>query len=1146
MFIHPSIASTEQSSLEPSKDGWTRYQDYKVKLDVPQGWKIVKDLYGMPIMVLGPEREHERAVLSVQHTDVPNIVFNHKKIKENSETYYTARKEFIEGMGELTFTSKIPYEKLNTKTGSEGFQIGFRYQSDEIEREEKSIHITCRNKLYLLKTLTNNQLPNEDKTTISKIVSNFDCQNIPITEEKYQPSPLQGLADKIISEVNRNYPWPTKDDFESASINEKADAIKALVEYQKGYEDAASLNGAYDNLNSKNESKHSSLKTNIKSILNLLTSSAEADSNGSEYNCFFAGWPSKYVEKNGIWTCDYPSNTNNKYKSTCGEGKLSCNPSLFGSNNCIDLNNSNERSRATLVCDMNLQAAGKTYNDVVNEKSFDKNTYQQAMSAAKDVCSQEEYSNENFGLCNTLKENLNEGINSKKIEKNSANDQFLNGMDEVKPENFDEFVNKTASDYEKFKKDCIKDGKVKEDSDCASDYEHILADLEKIEKKQTALEQEINDQVDENKNENCDQADCSKPKETINEKISTRLESKNNSCSKEEIKRINSTECGSIIGMVKVATNCQANLITSIISSLWGTIKALGQMIWSGVKAVGNMLVAGGKYLGSLFGYESESSKKVTTAAQTSDSFIMQLMKEPKKTAGIIIDSVWKSIKDFISNDVACEEWSGVPHFSKCTKSASSWSCMSCEDKFNTSCSAIGYVAAEIIPAIFTGGATAGIKGAALSTKIGLKIASSFSKLKALGKLASIESKIAKGTKLGKRVSSTLKTEAKLLEGTLGKAGKLSKTQRAIVNTYKISRWPAGKLKQIKLGLLAANKIIKTRFGNLKNTISNLKVLQPKIVRWPVKKLYQGTKFVTYGAPKWTANKIINVSKGTYNKVMYVPERILASTSRTRNAGQTAEQIANLQKGYRKYYTTSLIARVPGDRVGSDVVEAGKVDFMTDDEIKTLGEQKGFNGTISELKKILKQNIHDERTKKIVFEKLNNGEFPRDADFNHYYNTRKIGAIDLEKYDPNISKNEIIYESILERLEKAASTGETPKFSNHDYKAYMESSLVSNIHEAKKQIEQEVEHKKKIHLALEKLKSGDEPNVQSLSDYALSKNMTLEQFIIGKIRDKKLDGLGQKEVGFSNFEIEFWANLNGIPKNNAKKEFQKYLNTNEE
>lgn len=98
----------------------------------------------------------------------------------------------------------------------------------------------------------------------------------------------------------------------------------------------------------------------------------------SEFNCFYAGWPSqtRQITRNGRKKsiCTSPANANANYKSTsasnqCKSSELACNPTLFGSGLCVSVATQAQRNRAFAQCEQKFSSSGKSLEDVAKEIS---------------------------------------------------------------------------------------------------------------------------------------------------------------------------------------------------------------------------------------------------------------------------------------------------------------------------------------------------------------------------------------------------------------------------------------------------------------------------------------------------------------------------------------------------------------------------------------------------------------------------------------------------------------------------------------------------------------------------------------------------------------------------------------------------------
>jgi hypothetical protein len=1130
---------------------WTRYQNYKIHLDVPQNWRIERDLYGMPIMVLGPERNGERAVLSVQDTPVYGMEFDHKLLQKTKNQYYEGRKNWLEEFEDSKFLSEIPYRHLKWTNGNDGFEMGFKYEARGIELEERSIQINCNNRLFLFKTLTSNKIPESDNAVLRKLVEQLDCLATTEKDGPYIPSQLQDFDRKFKDSVSGTSPWPTKQQIKGANTQSKALMLEALVEFYKNFESSGGPELYSSNIENKKDVYFAKIKDRTDQILSILLPKSFAAEN---FDCFFGGWPSKFVKRNGITTCGYPWDTNPKYEKTgsnCGEGKMECNPSLFGEDVCVGVSNSTERSHATLSCEMAFRSSGKSYDDVVKNPDFDESNLEQTLESAKDVCSQDAYSSSNYGLCSTLKEKLGISINSGKKEEDESDVKFINGLEEMKPENFDEFVKATETNYKNFEARCIDEkGELKtEVENCLEDHLAILSDLEKIDKSAKQIQEELDDDQGSNviKNNNCSKADCNTPdldpipqnnKSKIVEKDETQS-SDPTACTIEQIKRKKERECSWSKGMF-MAGSCVWNVLTSLVSSLWGTIKAIVGLIWDGVKWVGNKVVQGAKWFASLFGYEDASSKKVNTASQTSNSTINSFKKDPIGSAINFFKTIYDGIAEFVSTDIACEKWSGVAHFSTCLIPATSWKCQPCMDKVDTVCSSIGYITGEILPAFFTGGLTTALKGTAAVAKVTKYL----SKASKMGKLSKLESKVLKVVKkpngINKVTQKTAKYESKLLKTELGITGEMSKTQKLIGKIYNTSRWPVKKYNKIKAAYNKAKTILTNfkskAFGKFDNVVTSLKNIRKKnfvyrsgswivnaTVVKPLKIIAKVTSAPVRYPYKWT-KKYVQMQAKVYKAGLKYGERkfnnvIVKNANMSRYPAATKNIV--LYGSLSKYpYTGSHMLDEFRERLSMKDENNPSLFWKSSKEIEAQARSEGKNP--EEVKRLLKKNRIDQLTNTLVMETLTAGKEPKEVDLQYLSKARGISIDDIR------------VESIDSRLQLIAE-GTNPKFTQNDYNSLAKINKISPS-EAKAQIDKEVQIQTASAKVVSTLDNGKQPSEEALQNLANVRNCSTDDIVIESVNRRILSALGGEKPVFSRFDYETWARVNGISVDQAKKE----------
>ena len=1132
----------------PTKNNWVRYQNYKIHLDAPEGWRIERDLFGMPIMVLGPERNGERAILSVQQTPIYGMEFNHTLLQKTKDQYYQGRKEWVDNLDQAKYLSNIPYHHLKWSNGNDGFEMGFRYHTRGLDLEEKSIQINCNNRLFLFKTLTSNKLPSSDPATLIKMINQLDCAATTTEDGAYEPSSLQDFDQKFKDAVSGESSWPTHEQLKVANNPTKAVVLEALVEFYKNYENAGS-SGLYSLIkDSKEDQYFAKIKDRTDRVFSMFLSNAIAKDG---FDCFFGGWPSKFIKHKGVPTCGYPWDTNSSYsknKSICGEGKLECNPSLFGSNLCVDVGVASERAHATLECEMNLRASGKSYEDVTKDSGFDQTILNETIDSAKDVCSEGVYAAANYGLCSTLKEKLKTAITSGNHVKDESDVKFINFLEDMRPDHFSEYVKTSERNYQEFEARCIdQKGELKKEIEhCLEDHLAILEDFEKIEKRKKDLGKELQEDQDTTatRNDNCSKADCSSPTldqvtpSSSNASSEDQTNTGATSCTLDQEKRKKERECSWSKSMF-TAGSCAWNTLTALVSDLWGTIKAIEELLWDGVKWVGNKLVQGGKWFSKLFKYEDDSSKKLNIASQTSNSTIEAFKKDPVGSAINFFKSIYDGVVDFVASDVACEKWSGIPHASKCLITASSWKCQPCLDRVDTVCSTVGYVVGEIAPSFITGGMTAAIKGSTTAAKITEYV----SKMSKLGKITHLEKDILKVVGETKNISKvstrTAKAETKLLKSELKITGELNKTQKLLGKIYNVSRWPASKFNKVKLAYASANKVLagfrSKIFGNLDTTIEKLSQLRNKyfvmkagvwVVNGAVVKPLKAIAKIASAPVRLTtqwSKKYFQVEGRAYKAGLKYGERnfnhVLVSSASMTNYSNISKNIA-LYASVTKYPVSgSHMLDEFMERLSMKDENNQGMFWKSSKEIEAQAKAEGKNP--GEVKSLLKKNRIDQITNSNVEEALSSGKDPKLAEIEYVSKLR------------GLSVDEIRLESIDARLQNIAS-GITPLFTQNDYAVLARSKKIS-LEEAQNQIQSEIQ----MQLATEKvvglLDQGQRPSDEALQNLATVKNTSVDKIVIESINRRIMTALGKENPKFSQFDYETWARVNNISVEEAKK-----------
>jgi hypothetical protein len=170
----PHLAHAERFALNKST----------VNIDAPSTWQNVQNLFGMPLMFLGPTSAGGRPVLSVTATGQHGLIFDTTSLRRNEAEYRTGRETWLaKYKGEaLSFT---PYHLEKLPGGLEAQTIGYRYRLNGVVFAETTYLIVCKEQLFHLKSLLRapqGRLPssqtsqNETARAIQGMLNSFTCE----------------------------------------------------------------------------------------------------------------------------------------------------------------------------------------------------------------------------------------------------------------------------------------------------------------------------------------------------------------------------------------------------------------------------------------------------------------------------------------------------------------------------------------------------------------------------------------------------------------------------------------------------------------------------------------------------------------------------------------------------------------------------------------------------------------------------------------------------------------------------------------------------------------------------------------------------------------------------------------------------------
>lgn len=815
----------------------------RVSVDVPTGWMHVQGFFGSDLSLLAPEGKpgESRTTISIYDAESNLEKFPVDAALKSKNEFFQGRKDWINSQANARYLNQI-----SSKSLSNGLELAFEYQLEGQKFREYSFYLACSGHFLFIKGLVSEKNFNSSEEQIlKKIPAAIECQkNIdPKSPTALNSQQLNSLVNKL---NNQNSALKTID-----SLRE------FILKHDESFE-----NEDEANLNAQNNFSNSNLIQKFFAIP-LLIQRAQAQKIYQEGNqCIFAGWVSTFTKKsNGKLTCQHPKVTAKNYSaSSCGSSAFQCNPILFGPDVCIQ--NKFAGSTATARC--NLQR--KSDQEILNYAQKNSEELRNLVNSTNKLCSNASYLKNNPELCESLIDQLKTVVEDdgtptvQNAEK--AFDNYLKNKT-VSPDNYDAASKQLQNQMKLFEQVCMTgensfksgtvgisnaNGAVISQMNCDAERKAIANNLEKLKKVEDkiGLKSTASSKCSTGANSNIKNQGVVLNKALVNltcEGKNPKLNLKSLSHCAQDIncavaQAIPVIGSSSLKLLEKVAgksfknsafgKNCTGNdscitqAASAIIKGLWSTLKGLfdlGKLAKDYVvsKATDAWNWATGSSV------ENESSKRIQAMSKQMNSSFEEFKKDPFGFLGNMFKGIMNGITEFMTHDVFCMKWQGLPRSSKCEKPLPSLGCMDCKTLINGSCAAIGYVA-EKIGETFAGSWIAGAAGG-VAKNMSLGITKMLTQSAKAGKLAKVEASMMKAMpKLTEAVKASAKVTAKLADDAAELAGKsFSKVQSGLKYLGKNTVGESlTKIKNLKAVKMVSNSQAVAKIGNIEKQFSSL------------------------------------------------------------------------------------------------------------------------------------------------------------------------------------------------------------------------------------------------------------------------------------------------------------------------------------
>jgi hypothetical protein len=152
-----------------------KQQSRSIIINERSGWKLSKNILGMPFIYISPKKNGQRSNISFTDTG-SNLSLNIKSLALGQGDYQLNKKEWAKGIG-ATKLNFFPYTVKINKHGHKIHEIGLTFEEASQNYKEKSHYIECRGNIFFSKSLR--LLKNvEHENDFDDIINNLDCSGI--------------------------------------------------------------------------------------------------------------------------------------------------------------------------------------------------------------------------------------------------------------------------------------------------------------------------------------------------------------------------------------------------------------------------------------------------------------------------------------------------------------------------------------------------------------------------------------------------------------------------------------------------------------------------------------------------------------------------------------------------------------------------------------------------------------------------------------------------------------------------------------------------------------------------------------------------------------------------------------------------------
>lgn len=145
-----------------------------VSVEVPKKWMAAPDLFGVPLVVLGPKYQGDRPGVYIIPLGKKGTVISEKQLPKSEQEYEKDVLGYLKGKnGELVRFH--PQETTEWEHAKEVYVFGFEYRLKGEHFVERSHYAICGDRLYNLKSIYRKEHQERFSKDVEAVLTSFDC-----------------------------------------------------------------------------------------------------------------------------------------------------------------------------------------------------------------------------------------------------------------------------------------------------------------------------------------------------------------------------------------------------------------------------------------------------------------------------------------------------------------------------------------------------------------------------------------------------------------------------------------------------------------------------------------------------------------------------------------------------------------------------------------------------------------------------------------------------------------------------------------------------------------------------------------------------------------------------------------------------------